>query len=81
MCDHESGGNAQAYNAGGCVGGCYGIFQMSGEYMDDWARRAGYPGYAYAGFWPSDVQIAVATDMYNQPNGMYVYWCQWADYC
>ena len=81
VCDNESSGSTHAYNADGCIGGCYGIFQMSGEYMDTWAIRAGYPDYAYAGFWPADVQIAVATHMYNQPGGLETYWCSHTDYC
>lgn len=81
VCNNESGGDPNAYNPTGCLGGCYGLFQMAGEYMDDWAARAGYGQYAYAGFWPAEVQRAVALDMYNQPNGLETYWCQWTDYC
>ena len=81
ICQHASGGNPRAYNPTGCLGGCYGLFQMAGEYMDTWAQRAGYPQYAYAGFWPVEIQHAVAMDMYSQPNGMEIYWCQWTDYC
>lgn len=81
VCSHESGGDPRAYSATRCLGGCYGLFQMAGEYMDTWAVRAGFPEYAYAGFWPPEVQRAVAIDMYNQPNGLYVYWCQWTTYC
>lgn len=78
---NESGGNYNAYNAAGCLGGCYGAYQMAGAYMGAWAVNAGYPGYNYAGFWPPEVQDAVALWMYNQPNGAYVYWCQWTTYC
>ena len=81
VCNHESGGNPQAYNATGCLGGCYGLFQMSGEYMDSWAASAGYGDYAYAGHWPVDVQKAVALWMYSQPNGLHVYWCDFTSYC
>ena len=80
VCQHESGGNPRAYNATGCVGGCYGLFQMAGAYMGTWAERAGYPGYG-PGFWPVEVQKAVALHMYSQPNGLEVYWCQWTTYC
>jgi hypothetical protein len=76
---NESGGNYQAYNATGCLGGCYGAYQMTGEYMDTWAIEAGYPDYAYAGFWPAEVQDAVALYKFNQTGG--ALWCDWTDYC
>lgn len=76
---HESGGDYHAYNATGCLGGCYGAYQMTAEYMDDWAREAGYPDYAYVGFWPASVQDAVALYKFNQTGG--ALWCDWTDYC
>jgi hypothetical protein len=77
--EHESGGNYQAYNPSGCIGGCYGAYQMTAEYMDDWAREAGYPDYAYVGFWPAEIQDAVALYKFNQTSG--ALWCDWTDYC
>ena len=76
---NESGGDYHAYNPTGCLGGCYGAYQLTGEYMDDWAREAGYPGYAYPGFWPPVIQDAVALYKFNQTGG--ALWCDWTDYC
>jgi hypothetical protein len=76
---NESGGNYNAYNPSGCIGGCYGAYQMTAEYMDDWAREAGYPQYAYVGFWPPEIQDAVALYKFNQTGG--ALWCDWTDYC
>lgn len=76
---NESGGNYQAYNPSGCLGGCYGAYQLTGEYMDDWAIEAGYPNYAYAGIWPAAVQDAVARYKFDQTGGSL--WCDWTDYC
>jgi type II secretory pathway pseudopilin PulG len=77
--EHESGGNYRAYNPSGCIGGCYGAYQLTAEYMDDWAREAGYPNYAYVGFWPPEIQDAVALYKFNQTGGDL--WCDWTDYC
>lgn len=72
--------NYNAYNATGCEGqGCYGAYQMHASYMADWAREAGYPEYAYVGFWPPAVQDAVALYKWNATGGGL--WCDWADYC
>lgn len=76
---NESGGNYRAYNPSGCIGGCYGAYQLTAEYMDDWAREAGYPEYAYVGFWPPEIQDAVALYKFNQTGG--ALWCDWTDYC
>ncbi|MCU0297302.1 MAG: hypothetical protein MUF33_02140 [Candidatus Nanopelagicales bacterium] len=80
VCGHESQGNTRAYNPTGCVGGCYGLFQMSGEYMSGWAANAGHPNTA-PGHWPTDLQVDVALWMYAQPGGLEAYWCRWTTYC
>lgn len=59
---HESSNNYRAVSASGTYRGAY---QMSVQYSDDWARRAGYESWAEkpADKWPPAVQDAVAADM------------------
>ena len=79
---NESGGNYQAYNPSGCEGyGCYGAYQLHGQYMGGWAAEAGYGNYSGtpATQWPPDVQDAVALYKFNQTGGDL--WCDWTDYC
>lgn len=81
--DHESGGNYSAYNGGGCEGyGCGGAYQLHALYAPTWASRAGYPGMSpNAATWPSQVQDAVALNLFHSTNPDGAHWCRWVDYC
>jgi hypothetical protein len=71
---HESGGRYTATN------GIYrGAYQMSTEYSDTWARRAGYEEWASkpADKWPPAVQDAVAANMGRSGWG---HWSKWTSY-
>ena len=73
---HESTNNYRAVSDSGTYRGAY---QMSVEYSDDWARRAGYEEWAEkpADKWPPAVQDAVAADMGRSGWG---HWSRWTSY-
>jgi hypothetical protein len=73
---HESTNNYKAVSKSGTYRGAY---QMSVQYSDDWARRAGYESWAEkpADKWPPAVQDAVAADMGRSGWG---HWSRWTSY-
>ena len=81
---HESGGNYQAYNAGGCEGwGCGGAYQMHLRYAPAWAARYGEGQWAGTApqNWPPAVQDKVALGLFWSTNPAGYHWCHWATYC
>ncbi len=73
---HESTNNYKAVSKSGTYRGAY---QMSVQYSDDWARRAGYESWAEkpADKWPPAVQDAVAANMGRSGWG---HWSKWTSY-
>lgn len=73
---HESTNNYKAVSKSGTYRGAY---QMSVQYSDDWARRAGYESWAEkpADKWPPAVQDAVAAHMGRSGWG---HWSRWTSY-
>jgi hypothetical protein len=80
---HESGGNYQAYNPGGCEGyGCGGAYQLHARYASTWAQRAGFTGLpSNAATWPAATQDAVALDLFYSTTPAGSHWCRWTTYC
>lgn len=83
---NESGGNYTAVNndPDACEGyGCYGAYQMHGEYMGDWAARYGHPEVVGtpANQWPASTQDDVALGLFYSTNPDGAHWCDWTDYC